>query len=117
MSVFQTQFALIDEAWGQPMFAPSIVNKYKNQGPVVKESTEPADVMARRVLNDKYTAGGIGAVKQLLDPAIVRDLQAEVTRADAKGGMVIPFDLTKEDWVYVLLGLFTLMFVVDSAST
>lgn len=114
MSVFQTQFAMIDEAWGQPMFAPSIVNKYKSQSPVEKESSEPADVMARRILNDAYRTGGIGAVKKVLDPAIVRDIQAEVVRKQTGGMSLFSYDLSKEDWVYVLLGLFTLMFVIDS---
>jgi hypothetical protein len=114
MSVFQTQFALIDEAWGQPMFAPSIVNKHKSQGPVEKDSSEPGDVAARRILNETYRVGGIGAVKKVLDPAIVRDIQAEVVRKQSSSASMFPYDLTKEDWVYVLLGLFTLMFVIDS---
>lgn len=114
MSVFQTQFASLDEAWGQPMFAPSIVNKHKSQSPVEKESSEPADVTARRILNDKYRTGGVGAVKQVLDPAIIRDIQAEVVRKQTTSASLFPYDLSKEDWVYVLLGLFTLMFVIDS---
>lgn len=114
MSVFQTQFAMIDEAWGQPMFAPSIVNAHKAQAPVEKESSEPGDVMARRVLNDSYRVGGIGAVKRILDPAIVRDIQAEVVRKQATSASLFPYDLSKEDWVYVLLGLFTLLFVIDT---
>ena len=114
--MFQNQYALIEEVWNQPVFSPTIVNRYKEAQKVSGSTAEPTDLMVRRALNDKYKVSGLAGVKQLLDDAIVRDIQSEAlvkTRANTTTGYTL--QLSKEDYMYILLGLFAILFALDSA--
>ena len=109
MSLFQSQYALIEEVWtGQVGPAqPHVTNETKAPGYEI-----------RRTLNTLYKEQGIAGVKQYLDPSIVRDLQAEaLTRHLATKHTSFNFELSRDDWVYVLLGLFAILFALDSKTT
>ena len=117
MTLFQHQYATIEEAWGQPMFSPSIVNRYKSQEPTRQESEDPSDQEIKRALNATYQTKGIDGIKAILDTAIVRDIQAEALKQYQQKRSTqhrTSFDLTREEWMYVILGLFAIMFAVDS---
>lgn len=124
MSVFQHQYATIDEAWGQPLFSPTIVNRYKeapdqNLQASSQASQEPSEQAIRRYLNAQYTKGGIEGVKRILDPAIIRDIQAEWARkheTTTSPLSSLSLNLERDDWLYVMLGLFALLFALDSSS-
>lgn len=124
MSLFQNHYALIDEVWNQPVFSPSIVNRFKEQGnaaPDLAMTVEPSDQMVKRALNQKYKVDGIVGVKPLLDDAIIRDIQSEalarhLTRSQ-NGLLGYTLDLSKEDYMYILLGLFAILFALDSTSS
>ena len=116
MSLFQNQYALIEEVWNQPAFSPTIVNRYKEMQHATGATEEPTDQMVKRALNDKYKVQGIGGVKSLLDAAIIRDIQSEALvnyqAANAPKGYAL--DFTSEDYMYILLGLFAILFALDS---
>jgi len=118
MSLFQHQYATIEEAWAQPMFSPSIVNRYKSQEPSSQqESQDPSDQDIKRALNATYQTKGIDGIKAILDSAIIRDIQTEALKQYQQKRAVHPrtsVDLTREEWMYVILGLFAIMFAVDS---
>lgn len=106
-----SQYALIEDVWKDPL--PSILDKTSPR--VTNETTVP-DV--RRTLNTIYMEQGIAGVKQFVDPSIIRDIQAE---ALAKHRLTkhthLSLELSKDDWVYVLLGLFAILFAVDTKSS
>lgn len=126
MSVFATQYASIDEAWGLSSFAPAIVNPYKQPGiqsQILDNTTGeslaavPQDQIVRRFINDEYKTRGIEGVKRLLDPAIIRDIQTPVAQhlamsKTSTSAFSIP-KLNQDEWMYVLLALFALMFAIE----
>lgn len=118
MSVFQHQYATIEEAWGQPVFSPSIVNRFKDEGPPTDSSVsqEPTEQVVKRYLNTAYQTKGIEGIKPILDDAIVRDIQAEALKKyqQSVSKQRTSFDLTRDEWMYVILGLFAIMFALDS---
>jgi hypothetical protein len=127
MSVFQTQYANIDEAWSTPEIAPKIQNPYKDSGiqnQTLHDSPSdiPTDATVKRYLSETYTKGGVGSVTKLLDPAIIRDIQTPVLqrcqsiqegRQYGKSYWEIP-NLTQEEYLYILLAVFALLFVLES---
>lgn len=121
MSVFQAQYASIEDAWNMP-FSPTIVNKFKNTGyqqqilqsegtPVISSEGETAT--ARRYINELYQNKGVKGVMQLLDPAIIRDILASHSTTPASTSWGNVTDLTQDQLMYVLLGLFALLFAID----
>lgn len=123
MSLFQNQYASIEEAWGQPIFSPSIVNRYKTQAPPQPLAATPigpaeaTDEAVIRRLNETYRTKGIAGVKPLLDAAIIRDIQSDaiVQRYNKPSAAFESINLSREDWMYVLLGLFAILFAMDSS--
>jgi hypothetical protein len=104
MSYFQTQYALIEDVWTKPN---------TNIPPV----TKAPEATIKRTLNTVYTEQGIAGVKVYLDPVIIRDIQAEaLAQHRAVKHTSFNLDLSKDDWVYVLLGLFAILFVIDTRS-
>jgi hypothetical protein len=103
-----SQYALIEEVWKDPIVT--------TQETATKVNTAPADI--KRTLNTVYTEQGIAGVKRYLDPSIVRDIQAEaLTKHRAAKHTNFSLELSKDDWVYVLLGLFAILFAIDSKSS
>lgn len=112
MSIFQTHFALIEDAWNMRI-SPSITNSYKVQ-PLENPPDEAANV--RRYLNETYKKNGIQGVRQIIDDVIVRDLVYFQKPKPKPRTSLLPSisTVTQEQWMYVLLGLFTLLFVFDA---
>lgn len=117
MSLFQSQYALIEEVWKD-------TSQHTTRHPIHHDvtkalaTTESSDAITRRTLNTTYQEQGIAGVKQYLDPSIVRDIQAEaLARHFATKHTSFNLELSKDDWVYVLLGLFAILFAVDSKSS
>lgn len=111
MSLFQSQYALIEEVWTNSPKAKHVISK-------VLETPDSPDTVTRRTLNTTYREQGIAGVKQYLDPSIVRDIQAEaLAHHRAVKHTSFSLELTRDDWVYVLLGLFAILFAVDSRSS
>lgn len=120
MSLFQNHYALIEEVWNQPIFSPTIVNRYKqaqstpqntSQNTPIVTNAEPETI--RRILNESYKTRGIAGVKPYLDDAIIRDLKSEGLQV-SRGTGLLEINLSKEDYIYVLLGLFAILFALDS---
>jgi hypothetical protein len=107
-----SQYALIEEVWRDIPF-PVTTTTAKT---TTLDQENSANV--KRTLNKVYTQQGIAGVKRYLDPSIVRDIQAEALAQHRKTRHANYFslELSKDDWVYVLLGLFTILFAIDSKS-
>jgi hypothetical protein len=123
MSMFQTQYALIDDAWGAP-FSPTIENKYKDsayQAQILNKTEQNPHVapdneaVVKRFLNDLYKKEGVDGVVTLLDPAIVRDIRAHHTSLTTTPDPVVHMpELTQEQWLFVLLGIIALIYALDT---
>ena len=114
MSLFQTQYALIEEVWTDP---PKHVIDH-GISKFVPDVTKVPEATIKHTLNTIYNEQGLAGVKHYVDPSIIRDIQAEALAIHRSTKHTsFNLELSKDDWVYVLLGLFAILFAVDTKSS
>lgn len=112
------KFAPLDEAWS-PMgerISPRIENPYAPQEDIIDKATSPTvENRCQQYLEDVYNSQGVRGLIHVLQPEMVRDIQAlSHPKKHPIRRQRDAFSLTFDEIILVCFGIFALILAIDS---
>lgn len=116
--MFSHPYATIDEAWStpssfKPFHTPPLVKKHDEfkdagvrQSLLKHQPVQPSHVFIKKFLSKVYITEGVQGILKYMSPCMVRDL---CMRASYRRS----FDLSIDELLYALLGMFALLLAID----
>jgi len=109
------KFAPLDEVWSPRGISATIENPYKPREEVVEKVTPVIEDACHRYLEDVYDSQGVRGLLKVLDPYMVRDIQAlahPVQRSD-KSHRNETFSLSLDELILIAFGIFAIILATE----
>lgn len=109
------KFASLDEVWSPKGVSVHVENPYKPEHEVVNKATSPVvENACQQYLEDVYESQGVHGLLKVLDPVMVRDIQAlahPVTRGTSRHSD--SFSLSFDELILIAFGIFAIILATE----